>query len=97
VHRADEFETRVISGELPVNKPINRVVMVLPRSDLRSKGHCVIDAPIKTLTFEDANRNFGHIQPAASLRSVVELESVQDTLSLAPVGRSRGKQPVCAY
>jgi len=50
---------------------------MLPRSDLRSEGSCVIDMPVKTLAFEDANLNLGHILPTSSLRSIVELESIK--------------------
>jgi hypothetical protein len=51
--------------------------MRLPRSDLRLESRCVIDATVKTLTFEDAYLDFSHVQPTPFLGNVVKLESVE--------------------
>jgi hypothetical protein len=56
---------------------IRFISTLLPRSDLRSEGRCVMDTSIQTLSIEDANLYFGHIQLTPSLRSVVELEPIK--------------------
>jgi hypothetical protein len=62
---------------LPIDRPINSIVSVLPRSDLRSERRCVIDTPGKTLTFQNTNLDFGHVQPTSSLGRVVKLKSIK--------------------
>jgi len=42
----------------------------------------VVDPAIKALSFEDAYLDFGHIQPAPSLGSVVKLEAIKIRLGI---------------
>jgi len=72
-----QFDPGVVSGELPVYRSVDRISMVLPRSDLRTESRCVMDTSIQTLSFEDNDLNFSHIQPASSLRSVVKFEPIK--------------------
>jgi hypothetical protein len=51
--------------------------MLLPRSDLRPEGHCVIDPAVETLSFEHVEFNLGYIQPTAVLGDVMKLEPIE--------------------
>lgn len=42
----------------------------------------MIASPIETLSFENTNLDFSHVQPAPTLRSVVELEAIEVGLCL---------------
>ena len=42
----------------------------------------MIDPAIKTLSFEGTYLDFGHIQPASSLESVMKLEPIKIRLSM---------------
>jgi hypothetical protein len=55
--------------------------MLLPRSDLRPEGCCVIDPAVETLPFEHAQLDLGHVQPTALLERVLELEAIKVGLS----------------
>lgn len=55
--------------------------MLLPRSDLRAEGRCVIDSTVEILPFEDSQPDLGHVQRTALLGRVVELDPVEVRLS----------------
>jgi hypothetical protein len=72
-----EFDSGVIGGELPVDRPSICIATRFPRSDLRLECRCVIDTTVETLSLEYAEFNLGHVQPASSLGRVIELESIE--------------------
>jgi hypothetical protein len=75
-----ERDPSIVSGELPVDRTIRFIPTLLPRSDIRSEGRCVVNPSIKTLSFEDANLDLGHVQPTPTLGRVVELEPTYKAL-----------------
>lgn len=77
------FSIRVLSRERPLDAPMLGVTARLPSSDLGGDCGAIRQTPIKTLAIEDADFDFGHIEPAGMLRGVMEYDPSQQGLRLA--------------
>ena len=72
-----ELPIRILPSEFPLDGSPLGVSSLLPCIDLGLQGFCGVNSPIQALTGEDADFDFGHVQPARVLGRVVELHSAQ--------------------
>ena len=73
-----ELDAGVFGGEPPIHRRRTAVALGLPGPHGGLQGLLVADAPVGTLATEYAELGFGDIEPAAVLRSLVDLEAVPD-------------------
>ena len=69
-----ELDSRVVDGELPIDLASDAITPCLPSLDGSHKRLLIGNAPIKALARKHAQFDFGHVEPAAVLGSVVNLE-----------------------
>ena len=67
---------------MPVDFGLKVVAAALPGGDFASHRLDAVDAPVQALPHHDIDLDFGHIEPAAMLRGIDELEAVPQRLGL---------------
>jgi hypothetical protein len=72
-----QFPIRILSGESPLDTSTLDVSPLLPSGYLGSEGGTIGQAPIQTLTIEDADFDLGHVEPAGMFGRVVKDDSAQ--------------------
>ena len=71
-----EFGTGVVDGELPINLRSKGVASLKPSHNGLAEQVARSKALAETLAFEHAKLNFGHVEPTAMNRGVVESEAI---------------------
>src|SRR5512132_2922520 len=77
-----ELDAGILGGEPPVHAAASRVAGRLPRGDLPREGHLVGQPPVQALPGQHTQLDLGHVQPAAVLGCVVQLQPVGQPLGL---------------
>src|SRR5215471_2126840 len=77
-----ELDASVVGGESPVDGTDGGVAGGDPGRDLLFEDLTVRQAAVEALAGQDAQFDLGHVQPAAVLGGVVQLELVGQTLGL---------------
>ena len=67
-----ELQICILTGERPLDGALRSVARLLPSVDFALKELTAGDAPVQTLTTEDADFDLRHVQPARVLGRVVE-------------------------
>src|SRR5665647_78958 len=78
-----ELLIRILSGELPLDGPLQGVSSLLPGIDLVAQELSAVDAPVQASATEDADLDLRHVQPAGMLGRVVELDAAQELCGCA--------------
>src|SRR6266545_2736717 len=69
-----QLHPRILVGEPPVNGRSLSIAAFFISGDLSFERFQIRQTAIQTLTLKDAQFDFGHIEPTAMLRSVMELQ-----------------------
>lgn len=69
-----ELDSGVRCGEAPGDRAGTGVAVVCPGRGFGGEGVTVANAPVETLTGENAQLDLGHVQPATMLRRIVHLQ-----------------------
>src|SRR4029453_9957098 len=78
---AFELYTRILGGKLPVHTLVTRITSLLPGSSFVVQCRHIWYPPIKALASEGTQLNFGHIEPTAVLRGMVDFQPSAQRLS----------------
>src|SRR5574341_904341 len=68
----------VVGGEAPLDGGLRRVAFIFQRPGFAGQRDLVADAPIPTLPAEDTQFQLSHVEPAAMLGRVVELQPFEN-------------------
>jgi hypothetical protein len=71
-----ELSASVVGGELPVNLGVDLIATGLPGVDFAAQGVNVVDAAIQALGNHHVEFDLSHVEPAAVLGRVDELEAI---------------------
>src|SRR6266699_6867203 len=82
-----ELDAGIVGGEPPVDTTASAVAGCLPRCDLPLQGRPVGQPPVQALPSQDGKLDLGHVQPAAVLGRVMQLQLVGQPFGLR--GRER--------
>jgi hypothetical protein len=77
-----QFYAGIGGGEVPIGFDMFLIAAVLPGGDFLSQGRLVGDASIETLTRQDAQFGFSHVQPTAVFGGVVPFEPLNGSAGL---------------
>src|ERR1700722_20043927 len=77
-----QFYAGIGGGEVPIGFDMFFVLAVLPSGDFLGQGQLVGDTPIETLTRQNAEFGFSHVQPTAVFWRVVPLEPLNQPTCL---------------
>jgi hypothetical protein len=77
-----QLDAGVFGGEPPVDPATGPVAGRLPRHDLPLQGRLVGQATVQALLGQHGQLDLGHVQPAAVLGGVVQLQLVGQPLGL---------------
>ena len=72
-----ELRARLVVGELPVDAGLRGIPLIGPGLRLASEGVDIWDPTAQALLGEDAQFDFGHVEPAAVLWRVVDFQPLQ--------------------
>ena len=70
-----EFTAGVLSGEPPVYDGASIVALAFEGGNLLPQQHFIADPAVQTLSAEDAQLDFSHVQPASVIGCVVQLQA----------------------
>src|SRR5580698_5783551 len=77
-----QFCSSIFAGELPIDRCLTAVSFVLPGSGFSDKRLFVGNSPGKTLPCQDVQFDFGHVEPAAMLGRVDDLQALNQPTRL---------------
>ena len=91
-----EFDASIGGGEAPVDLCRRGVPGLLPGGYRSGERRFIRDAPVQTLTAQDGQFDFGHIEPGAMFGGVMKLQAIADPLGFGGLegGVERGGRVV---
>src|SRR5512134_3511340 len=74
-----QFGSGMVEGEAPLRGGALGIALGLPGCDLAGERLLVGDAPVEALAAEHGELQFGHVEPAAVLGRVMEVEPLEQS------------------
>src|SRR6266540_105847 len=90
-----ELDPRILSGETPVDPTTRCVAGRLPRRDLPLQGRPIGQPAVQALLGQHGKLDLGHVQPAAMLGRVVQLQPIGGAAWPPPAGTPRTARWAC--
>src|SRR3990172_2010511 len=73
-----QFPIRVLASEAPRDATMGAVAPLLPRRHFPGDRGLILEPPPQTLALQDADLQFGHVQPTCMDGRIVKLDATQE-------------------